>query len=151
MEINIDRIKSSLNNKITKDEIIKVYYEFKFINNLVKLNLGIEDSIIKYFKNLLNIEVCKVEINKLNMEIRGYDNELILMKREGFDYLRGNGKLMNFLWSLDSNKIDELNTLGLIRMEESSEIKLKRFREKRDNISRDYNELDFGNISEWKI
>ena len=132
MEINIDKIKSRLNNKINKDEIIKVYNEFKYIDNLIKLNLGIEESIVRYFKNLLNINICKGEINKLNIEIRGYENELILMKREGFDYLRSNGKLIEYLWKLDNKILDSLNSMGLIRMEESSDVKLERFRNKRD-------------------
>ena len=49
---------------------------------------------------------------------------------------------MNFLWNVDTHKLEELNTMGCIRGEEISEIKLERFRQNRDNYSRNYNELN---------
>ena len=148
MEINIDRIKSRFDNKITKDEIIKVYWEFKRINDVVKLNRGIEESICKYFKCKLNIQSCRVEIDKLQMEIRGYENDVFLLKRESFDEMRGSRKLMNFLWNLDEEILDMLMLIGCIRSEERSEIKLERFREKRDRHNKDYNNLNLdGNVS----
>jgi|TARA_B100000780_G_scaffold93139_1_gene64719 hypothetical protein len=148
MEINIDRIKSRFDNKITKDEIIKVYWEFKRINDVIKLNRGIEESICKYFKCKLNIQSCSVEIDKLQMEIRGYENDVFLLKRESFDEMRSSRKLMNFLWNLDEEILDMLMLIGCIRSEERSEIKLERFREKRDRHNKDYNNLNLdGNVS----
>ena len=46
----------------------------------MKLRLGIEESVVKYFKSRLNISICNENINKLNTEIRGYENDLILLK-----------------------------------------------------------------------
>jgi len=70
MEINLDRIKSRLSGKINNDEIIKIYNVFKKINGVLKLRLGIEESIVKYFKCKLNIGICYEEIRKINMEIK---------------------------------------------------------------------------------
>ena len=35
MEVNIDRIKSRFDNKIKKEEIVKVYSDFKRINDVL--------------------------------------------------------------------------------------------------------------------
>tara|TARA_R110002049_G_scaffold126409_1_gene282458 strand:+ start:130 stop:588 length:459 start_codon:yes stop_codon:yes gene_type:complete len=145
MEINLDRIKSRLSGKINNDEIIKIYNVFKKINDVLKLRLGIEESIVKYFKCKLNIGICYEEIRKINMEIKGYENDLILMKREEFDELRSKGKLKNFLWSIENDMLDELNFMGCVRSEEVGDIKLERFRRNRDNYSRNYNELNKDN------
>ena len=142
MEINIDRIKNRFGNKVLKEDIIKIHNQLKKINDVIKLRLGLEESIVKYFKSKLNIEICRENISKLNSEIRGYENDLILLKREEFDDLRQKGNLMNFLWNVDTQKLEELNTMGCIRGEEISEIKLERFRQNRDNYSRNYNELN---------
>ena len=142
MEININRIKSRLGGKINNDEIIKVYNDFKKINNVLKLRLGIEESIVKYFKCRLNIKICRENISKLNMEIRGYENDLILMKREEFDELRSKGKLKDFLWNIENDMLDELNFMGCVRSEEVGDIKLERFRKNRDNYNKNYNELN---------
>ena len=136
MEINIDRIKNRFGNKVLKEDIIKIHNQLKKINDVIKLRLGLEESIVKYFKSKLNIEICRENISKLNSEIRGYENDLILLKREEFDDLRQKGNLMNFLWNVDTQKLEELNTMGCIRGEEISEIKLERFRQNRDNYSR---------------
>ena len=37
MEINIDRIKSRFDGKILKEDIVKVYYDFKRIDDVLKL------------------------------------------------------------------------------------------------------------------
>jgi len=145
MEVNIDRIKSRFDSKILKEDIVKVYYDFKRINDVLKLRLGIEESIVKYFKSKLNIGICNENINKLRMEVRGYENDLILMKREEFDELRNKGNLENFLWSIDNKILDELCVMGCIRMEEVGDIKLERFKRNRDNYSKNYNELNKDN------
>ena len=142
MEINFDRIKSRFGRKVLKEDIIKIYNQFKKINDVIKLRLGLEESIVKYFKCKLNIEICRENISKLNTEIRGYENDLRLLKREEFDYLRQKGSLMEFLWDIDNQKLEELLHIGCIRGEEFSEIKLERFRKDRDNYSRNYNELN---------
>ena len=142
MEINIDRIKSRFGNKILKEDIIKMYYQFKKINDIVKLRLGIEESIVKYFKSKLSIEVCREDISKLNMEIRDFENTIILLKKEEFDDLRKKGNLMEFLWKIDTQKLEDLFNIGCIRGEEFSNIKLERFRKDRDNYSRNYNKLN---------
>tara|TARA_R110002072_G_scaffold292497_2_gene461183 strand:- start:187 stop:645 length:459 start_codon:yes stop_codon:yes gene_type:complete len=142
MEINIDRVKSRFGRKVLKEDIIKIYNQFKKINDVIKLRLGLEESIVKYFKSKLNIEICRENISKLNIEIRGYENDLRLLKREEFDCLRQKGRLMEFLWEIDNQKLEELLNIGCIRGEEFSEIKLERFRKDRDNYSRNYNELN---------
>tara|TARA_Y100001954_G_scaffold25373_1_gene23096 strand:+ start:583 stop:1056 length:474 start_codon:yes stop_codon:yes gene_type:complete len=148
MEINIDRIKSRFNNKIRKEDIIKVYNDFKRIDDVLKLKLGIEESICKYFKCVMNIELCNKEIIDRRMEIKGYENELILMKRESFDELRGNGRLEKFLYSLSNEVLDSLLFMGCVLSEEVSDIKLNRFRKERDENNRNYNDLNLdGNVS----
>ena len=57
MEINIDRVKSRFGRKVLKEDIIKIYNQFKKINDVIKLRLGLEESIVKYFKCKLNIEI----------------------------------------------------------------------------------------------
>ena len=59
MEINIDRIKNRFGNKILKEDIVKIYNQLKKINDVVKLRLGLEESIVKYFKSKLNIEIFR--------------------------------------------------------------------------------------------
>ena len=145
MEINIDRIKSRFDGKILKEDIVKVYYDFKRIDDVLKLRLGIEESIVKYFKCRLNIGICNENISKLRMEINGYENELLLLKREEFDDLRSKGKLESYLWNFDDNKLNELNNMGCVRSEEVGDIKLERFRRNRDNYSKNYNELNKDN------
>ena len=145
MEINIDRIKSRFGGKILEEDIFKVYNDFKRINDVLKLRLGIEESIVKYFKSKLNIGICNENISKLRMEINGYENELLLIRREGFDDLRSKGKLESYLWNFDDNKLNELNNMGCVRSEEVGDIKLERFRRNRDNYSKNYNELNKDN------
>lgn len=94
MEINIDRIKNRFGNKVLKEDIVKIYNQLKKINDVIKLRLGLEESIVKYFKYKLNIEICRENISKLNTEIRGYENDLRLLKREEFDDLRQKGIFM---------------------------------------------------------
>jgi hypothetical protein len=150
MQINIDRIKSRFNNKILKEDIIKIYNDFKKINEVIPFNIGLEETIVKYFKNKLNIEMCISEINDRKREILGYENELRLIRREKFNYLRGKGKLIEFLKSLDNNVLDELLMIGCIRSDENSDVKLERFRNQRDEFNNNYNQLniesDFGRI-----
>tara|TARA_R110002074_G_scaffold172907_2_gene335541 strand:+ start:171 stop:629 length:459 start_codon:yes stop_codon:yes gene_type:complete len=145
MEININRIKSRFGGKILEEDIFKVYNDFKRINDVLKLKLGIEESIVKYFKSKLNIGICNENISKLRMEINGYENELLLLKREEFDDLRSKGKLESYLWNFDDNKLNELNNMGCVRSEEVGDIKLERFRRNRDNYSKNYNELNKDN------
>ena len=145
MEINIDRIKSQFGNKVLVEDIMRLYHPYKQINNVLKLRLGIEESIVKSLKCRLNIDLCLKEIEERKMEIKGYENDIILIKREEFDELRSKGKLMDFLWNLDNEILDRLNNMGCVRSEEVSEIKLDRFREDRDNYSRNYNELNTDN------
>ena len=145
MEINIDRIKSRFGNKVLVEDIMRLYHPYKQINNVLKLRLGIEESIVKSLKCRLNIDLCLKEIEERKMEIKGYENDIIFIKREEFDELRSKGKLMDFLWNLDNEILDRLNNMGCVRSEEVSEIKLDRFREDRDNYSRNYNELNTDN------
>ena len=145
MEININRIKSRFGGKILEEDIFKVYNDFKRINDVLKLRLGIEESIVKYFKSKLNIGICNENISKLRMEINGYENELLLIRREGFDDLRSKGKLESYLWNFDDNKLNELSNMGCVRSEEVGDIKLERFRRNRDNYSKNYNELNKDN------
>lgn len=148
MEINIDRIKSRFDGKVRKEEIIKLYNQFKKIDDVLSLDYGIEETIVKFLKCRLNIDLCKTEINQRNLEIKGYENEIRLLNRSGFDSLRQKGKLMNYLSNYDNDVLDNLHFMGCILGEEVSEIKLDRFRKKRDETNRNYNELNVdGNVS----
>jgi len=105
MEINIERIKSRFDNKILKEDIVKVYNDFKKINDVLNFKIGLEETICKYFKCKLNIQKIQNEISSRMSEIRGYENELRLLNRNEFDELRGNGKLMMFLNNIDNVKL----------------------------------------------
>ena len=82
------------------------------------------------------------------MEKRGYDNELRLLGRDSFDTLRQSRKLDSFLRTLDENTLNDLNSMGVVRSEEVSDIRLERLKKQRDNHSRNYNQLNLdGNVS----
>ena len=68
MEINIERIRNRFDNKIRRDEVVKVYKDFKKIDDVLKS--GIEESIVSFFKGKLNIELCKREIENRKLEIK---------------------------------------------------------------------------------
>ena len=48
------------------------------------------------------------EVSPSVASLKYYENELILMKRESFDELRGNGRLEKFLYSLSNEVLDSL-------------------------------------------
>jgi len=148
MEINIERIKSRFDSKILKEDIVKVYNDFKKINDVLPFKIGLEETICKYFKCKLNISNIQKEINSRMMEIKGYENELRLLNRNEFDELRGRGKLEMFLNNFDNDVLDSLQLMGCVLSEEVSEIKLNRFRKERDENNRNYNDLNLdGNVS----
>ena len=148
MDINIDRIKSRFDNKVKNEEIIKLYNQFKKIDDVLSLDYGVEETIVKFLKCRLNIGLCNEEISKRNLEIKEWENEIRLLNRSGFDYLRQKGKLMNYLRNYDNDVLENLQFMGCILGEEVSEIKLERFRRNRDETNRNYNELNIdGNVS----
>lgn len=148
MDINIDRIKSRFDNKVKNEEIIKLYNQFKKIDDVLSLDYGVEETIVKFLKCRLNIDLCNKEISKRKLEIKGWENEIRLLNRSGFDYLRQKGKLMNYLRNYDNDVLENLQFMGCILGEEVSEIKLERFRRNRDETNRNYNELNIdGNVS----
>ncbi len=62
--------------------------------------------------------------------------------------MRQKGILEEFLWSIENDRLDELVLFGCVRSEEVGDIKLERFKRNRDNVSKNYNELnDEGDIS----
>lgn len=148
MDINIDRIKSRFDNKVKNEEIIKLYNQFKKIDDVLNLDYGVEETIVKFLKCRLNIDLCSKEISKRKLEIKGWENEIRLLNRSGFDYLRQKGKLKNYLRNYDNDVLENLQFMGCILSEEVSEIKLERFRRNRDETNRNYNELNIdGNVS----
>lgn len=148
MDINIDRIKSRFDNKVKNEEIIKLYNQFKKIDDVLNLDYGVEETIVKFLKCRLNIGLCNEEISKRNLEIKEWENEIRLLNRSGFDYLRQKGKLKNYLRNYDNDVLENLQFMGCILSEEVSEIKLERFRRNRDETNRNYNELNIdGNVS----
>ena len=157
MEINIDRIKSRFDNKVRKEDIVKIYNEFKRINSVLKFNLGLEETIVKYFKCVLNNNKIQSEINQRVMEMEGNRNELKLLRRNEFDLLRMKGKLMDLLYTLDKETLTSLLHMGCVLSEEVSEINLFRFRKERDENNRNYNVLNLdgnvsvsSNVNSWK-
>ena len=148
MDINIDRIKSRFDNMVKNEEIIKLYNQFKKIDDVLSLDYGVEETIVKFLKCRLNIGLCNEEISKRNLEIKEWENEIRLLNRSGFDYLRQKGKLKNYLRNYDNDVLENLQFMGCILSEEVSEIKLERFRRNRDETNRNYNELNIdGNVS----
>lgn len=147
--MNFNRIKEKFSNhRLTNDEILKVSKQYENINSILKFKLPIEDVVIEHFRNLLNIHNCKNEIDKLKLEIKKYENNLRLNKREEFDNLRQKGQLMEFLNTVDNKKLDFLNFVQCLNGDEVSEVKLERFRKQRDLHNKNYNELNLdGNVS----
>ncbi|GAB5563590.1 MAG: hypothetical protein Wins2KO_06530 [Winogradskyella sp.] len=148
MEINLERIKNRFDGKVTYGEITEIGNQYKKIHSIIPFKIGLEETIIKHFKCLFNKRICDDQIGKLQMEKRGYDNELRLLGRDSFDTLRQSRKLDSFLRTLDENTLNDLNIMGVVRSEEVSDIRLERFKEQRDNHSRNYNKLNLeGNVS----
>jgi len=148
MEVNIDRIKSRFNNKIRKEEIIQIYNQFKFINDIVKFKVGLEETIVNHFKYKLNIQTIQSEIIDRQNEMRKYENDIRLLSRSEFDELRQKGNLNEVLNQINDDDLQTLQYYGCVLSEEVSDIRLKRFRKKRDETNRNYNQLNVdGNIS----
>ena len=49
-----------------KEEIVKIYSDFKRINDVLPFKIGLEETICKYFKCVLNIQNIQSEINYKN-------------------------------------------------------------------------------------
>ena len=148
MEINLERIKNRFDGKINYSQITEIGNQYKKIHSVIPFKIGLEETIIQHFRCLLNKQICNEQIDKIKTEIRGYENELRLLSRNSFDSLRQRGKLNSFLRSLDVETLDSLNYMGCVRSEEVSDIRLERFKEERDNHSRNYNKLNLeGNVS----
>ena len=148
MEINLERINNRFDGKLTYGEITEIGNQYKKIHSIIPFEIGLEETIIKHFKCILNKKICDESIGKSQTEKRGYDNELRLLGRGGFDTLRQNRKLDSFLRTLDGDTLNDLNQMGVVRSEEVGDIKLDRFRKNRDNMSKNYNQLNNeGNIS----
>lgn len=149
MKINLDRIKNHfVNHRLTNDEIIKLGSQYERINKILSFKRPIEDVIIEHFKCVLNNQTIREQISKLKMEMRENDNKLMLIKREKFDDLRQKGKLKYFLENVNNDDLDFLNHIQSVQSEEVSEIKLRRFKDKRDEHNRNYNVLNLdGNVS----
>ena len=81
-------------------------------------------------------------------EMRKYENDIRLLSRNEFDELRQKGNLNEVLNQINDDDLQTLQYYGCVLSEEVSDIRLKRFRKKRDETNRNYNQLNVdGNIS----
>jgi len=146
MMINFERIESQLKGKVDKTDIIKITNQFREINDVIELRRGIENSVVKYLQFDEGKKDKLDNIKRLQMEIRGLENESILLVREEFDELRKSGKLMEFLWGVDVDKLEVLVRLGCIRSEEMGDIKTEKFKLNRDENNKNYNKIKRENV-----
>ena len=157
MEIDLNKISLKLNNEVSKNEILEIYNKFKVIDDILKFDLELEEIIIKYFEYNLYIEKCTKEIEERKLEINNIRTKLLNLKNSKFNKLRKENKLINFLKNFNNKLLDYLFSVGCILSNEVSEIKLERFRRKRDENFTNYNELNIdgnvcvgSNIDNWK-
>ena len=58
MEINLEKIKNRFDGKVTYGEITEIGNQYKKIHSIIPFKIGLEETIIKHFKCLLNKKIC---------------------------------------------------------------------------------------------
>ena len=99
---------------------------------------NVEVVISKYINGLLEKKKINNQISQLYNQIRRIDEFVKNLEVGKVNQMRKEGKLKNYLNLLSDKEIDTLMELQLIKGEEGSEIKLNRFKVKRDDNVKKY-------------
>ena len=131
-KVDINKIRGEFIDRVSDTIIYDVSTKFSKINSVVGLEDNIETVISKYLSGLLEKRDLNKQISQINHHIRKIDDGLKKLESGKIEKLRKQNKLSSYL-NLKSNKqIDTMLELELINSEEGSNIKLQRFKDKRD-------------------
>ena len=132
--VDVNELRGYFIDKIDNKVLMDIVEEFSVIKSIVGFNDKVENVIKKYVDGLLKKRELNKRIIEINKQINQLDKFCNDLKNEKIIEFRKNGKLESYLNLLNDNEINKLIELGLIKGEEGSEIKLRRFKEKRDKI-----------------
>ena len=137
INVDVNKIRREFINKIDDSFIVDVCERFSKIKSIVGLEENVEVVISKYINGLLEKKKINNQISQLYNQIRRIDEFVKNLEVGKVNQMRKEGKLKNYLNLLSDKEIDTLMELQLIKGEEGSEIKLNRFKVKReDNVKK---------------
>ena len=132
--VDVNELRGYFIDKIDNKVLMDIVEEFSVIKSIVGFNDKVENVIKKYVDGLLKKRELNKRIIEINKQIHQLDKFCNDLKNEKIIEFRKNGKLESYLNLLNDNEINKIIELGLIKGEEGSEVKLRRFKEKRDKI-----------------
>ena len=132
--VDVNELRGYFIDKIDNKVLMDIVEEFSVIKSIVGFNDKVENVIKKYVDDLLKKRELNKRIIEINKQIHQLDKFCNDLKNEKIIEFRKNGKLESYLNLLNDNEINKIIELGLIKGEEGSEVKLRRFKEKRDKI-----------------
>ncbi len=138
INVDVNKIRREFINKIDDSFIVDVCERFSKIKSIVGLEENVEVVISKYINGLLEKKKINNQISQLYNQIRRIDEFVKNLEVGKVNQMRKEGKLKNYLNLLSDKEIDTLMELQLIKGEEGSEIKLNRFKVKRDDNVKKY-------------
>ena len=138
INVDVNKIRREFINKIDDSFIVDVCERFSKIKSIVGLEENVEVVISKYINGLLEKKKINNQISQLYNQIRRIDEFVKNLEVGKVNQMRKEGKLKKYLNLLSDKEIDTLMELQLIKGEEGSEIKLNRFKVKRDDNVKKY-------------
>tara|TARA_B100000676_G_C18030045_1_gene818088 strand:+ start:1014 stop:1445 length:432 start_codon:yes stop_codon:yes gene_type:complete len=138
INVDVNKIRREFINKIDDSFIVDVCERFSKIKSIVGLEENVEVVISKYINGLLEKKKINNQISQLYNQIRRIDEFVKNLEVGKVNQMRKEGKLKSYLNLLSDKEIDTLMELQLIKGEEGSEIKLNRFKVKRDDNVKKY-------------
>ena len=131
-KVDINKIRGEFIDRVSDTIIYDVSTKFSKINSVVGLEDNIEKVISKYLNGLLEKRDLNKQISQINHQIRKIDDGLRKLESGKIEKLRKQNKLSSYLNLKSDKQIDTMLELELINSEEGSNIKLQRFKDKRD-------------------
>ena len=131
-KVDINKIRGEFIDRVSDTIIYDVSTKFSKINSVVGLEDNIETVISKYLSGLLEKRDLNKQISQINHHIRKIDDGLRKLENGKIEKLRKQNKLSSYLNLKSDKQIDTMLELELINSEEGSDIKLQRFKDKRD-------------------
>ena len=131
-KVDINKIRGEFIDRVSDTIIYDVSTKFSKINSVVGLEDNIETVISKYLSGLLEKRDLNKQISQINHHIRKIDDGLKKLESGKIEKLRKQNKLSSYLNLKSDKQIDTMLELELINSEEGSNIKLQRFKDKRD-------------------
>ena len=131
-KVDINKIRGEFIDRVSDTIIYDVSTKFSKINSVVGLEDNIETVISKYLSGLLEKRDLNKQISQINHHIRKIDDGLKKLESGKIEKLRKQNKLSSYLNLKSDKQIDTMLELELINSEEGSDIKLQRFKDKRD-------------------